>query len=179
MSATKQYYNYIVINFDFLIDKVNLDVINYYFDNGIPLTKINRDFKKIFVHCLIKDLCAKCLVLESASNKILFCNPNLVSPKSDLFDSVSYESYIEFLECILKELKDLLPVAIYYSIDIHFDEISEKVLTNDLRFNFDFVHAKTRSSKSLKRLNEYADKMGLNFLKKDFLNYPKFHKLFI
>lgn len=179
MSAIKQYYSYTVINFDTLIDKVNVDVVNYYFDNGIPLTKINRDFKKIFVHCLIKDLCAKCLVLESAANKILFCNPYLVSPRSELFDSVSYESYILFLQGVLKELRDLIPVAIYFSIEKHFCDISEKELTNDLRYEFDFAHAKTRSSKSLKRLSEYADQMGLNFLRKDYLKYPKFHKLFI
>lgn len=177
--STKHYYNYIVISFSDLIEKINVDVINYYFDNGIELVKINKDFKKIFVHFLIKNLCSQCLVVKGTSDKILFCDPNFISSKSEIFESIEYAQYIDFLKNVLKEIEGLIPITIYYSIDVKFDEVSEKAFVNDLKFNFDYVHSKGREKKSLRKLSQYAEHLGLNFIHKDYLNQLSLHKIFI
>lgn len=178
-SAVKQYYNYVVINFDTLINKVVVEVVNYYHDNSIPLVKINKDFKKIFVHFLIRDLCSKCLSLKQNPEKILFCNPDLITNKLELFNYIDYAQCIDFLYTILKEIECVLPITIYYSVDIHFDEITERNITNDLKYNFDYVVAKNAGTKSLRKLSLYAEQLGLNFLHKDFLTKFPLRKIFI
>ncbi len=179
MSATKQYYNYTVIDFERLIEKVNVDVINYYFDNQIPLIKINRDFKRVFVHFLIKSLCEKCLVVRGGNDKVLFCNPNLVSPKSEIFDTLNYETYINFIEGILREVDGLIPVTIYHSADLNYTDISERSNSNDLKYNLDYLHSKSYGRKSFRKLSQYAEQLGLNFLHKDYLTQLNLRKIFI
>jgi hypothetical protein len=179
MSATKQYYNYTIIDAERLIEKVNVDVINYYFENGIPLVKINRDFKKVFVHFLIKGLCERCLNQKSGPEKILFCNPNLISSTSEIFDTLDYSTYIKFVEGVLKEIEGLIPVAVYNSADMEYADISEKASTNDLKYNFDYIYAKSQGKKSLRKLSQYAEDLGLNFIHRDYLTQLSLRKIFI
>jgi len=179
MHGIKQYYNYTVISAEHLINKVNVDVINYYFENEITLTKINRDFKKVFVHFLIKALCDKCLHLNVLNEKILFCNKSIISIKSEIFDTIDYKMYNTFVEGILKEVQTLIPISVYFSDDITFQDISESSKMNDLKFNFDYIYNQNNSHRSLHKLSQYAEHLGLNFLKRDYLTQPKLHKVFI
>jgi len=179
MRSIKQYHNYIVINFDDLVHRVNVDVINYYSDNNLQINKVNKDFKKIFVHFFIKELCTLCLRITNINGKILFCNPEFISNKDEMFEYVDYIQYINLVKGILTEIADILPVAIYHSTDIRFEDIYEKDSSNDLKFNFDYVYSKHYNNKSLRKLNQYAEKLGLNFLRKDLLNQINLHKIFI
>lgn len=176
---TKQYYNYTVVDFDPLINRTIVDVVNYYTDNGMPLKKITRDFKKVFVHHFIKNICAYCLDFKVASDRILFCNPQLISKRSEIFDYLEYVDFVQFLKRILKELDGLIPLSIYQSVDITFEEINERMSTNDLKFAFDLVHSNSHGSKSYRKISEYAESLGLNFLAKDYLNLIPNRKIFI
>lgn len=175
---TKQYYNYTVVNFEPVIGKTNLEVVSYYFDNGLTLRKVNRDFKKIFTHFFVKNICTTCLNVKGVSEKILFVNPKLVSPKSEIFDYVDYDEYTIFVQRILKELDGLIPMAIYHSVDLSFDDV-KYMETNDLKYNFDLIHSHSHGRKSIRKLTEYAEALGLNFLHKDYLNQPTLHRIFI
>lgn len=175
---TKQYYNYTVVSFDSLIKKINVDVINHYFDNGLELVKINRDFKKIFVHYCIKNFCTDFQELKGVTDKIVFCNPKIISPKSEMFDIIDYKDYVKFLKRILKDLDSVLPFTLYFSEVVEFDNI-DQLDTNDLKFTFDYIHSTSGTNKSIHKLTKYVQGLGLNYLSKDYLSRPNLHKVFI
>jgi len=172
-----QYYNYTVINFDELIESTNLGIINYYSDNNIPLKKITTDFKKIFVHFFIKQLFSSCLSNNKLFDRILFCNPYFVSENLEIFEYIKYDDYVSFVKRILNEIEDIIPVAVYYSSELLYNEISSKTL-NDLKFSFDFISSK-KNNKSIHKLSQYAQTLELNFLYKDYLKRLDFRKIFI
>lgn len=176
---TKQYYNYTVVEFDPLINRTIVDVVNYYTDNGMELKKITRDFKRIFVHHLINNICEFCMASKVATDKILFCNPQLITKRSEIFDYLEYVDFVLFLKRVLKELDGLIPLSIFQSVDITFDEISERMTTNDLKFAFDIVHSNSHGSKSYRKISEYSETLGLTFLRNNFLTQVPLRKIFI
>ena len=179
ITDTKQYFNYTIIDFEQLIERIDVSVINYYFENNIELKKIDKDFKKIFINFFIKHLCDKCLEIKNSNKKILFCNPNIVTPKSEIFDYIDYQQFIVFINSILKEIESILPILVYVSNDITYTNVQENSTLNDIKFNFDFLYGKKDETKSLRKLMKYAESLGLNFLHKSFLNQQKIHKIFI
>jgi len=178
MRSIKQYYNYSVIGFSSLIAKTNLDVINYYHDNNNQLSKINRDFKKIFVHFFVQNLCSECLNAKSGNTKILFCNPGLLDGTEEIFEYVNKDEYIEFVRNILEEINDVFPITVFESITLKYEDISETDKSNELRFLLDVVHARNKK-KSIQKLMKYADGLGLNLIRKDYLESLNLRKIFI
>lgn len=177
MRGIKQYYNYSIISFDELISRTNLKVVNYYFENEIKIEKINRDFKKLYVHYLIKELCSICMETKSGMERVLFCNPNFVSVKSELFDTLDYQEFCTFLRSMLKELGSVLPITIFESVDINYADVSD-LKTNGLRMVLD-VLCTHQKKKSIQKLTQYAEQLGLNLVFNDFNSGYKLHKIFI
>lgn len=171
---TEIYQNFHVIDLESLLQIVNIDVINYYFDFNLNL-EINKDFKKIFIYFFLKRLCNKCLSLKQSSKHILFCNPILIY-NSEIFERINLIDYNIFVKKILNELIDIIPIKIYYSKILSYNDLTHNSYFNQLLFDFNNIII---TKKSFKKFAQYIKFLGLNSFYKDFLTFISFNKLFI
>jgi hypothetical protein len=177
-SSTTTYYDYSVINFASILNRTNVDVINYFDDYGVQLRN-GKDFKKIFLHFCIKRICDECLAIKGPGKKILFCNPEFVDKRSEIFESIDYNEYIKFISGTLDELSKFLPVDVFMSSDVKFEDIQSRTVDNNLKYDFDMITTSSSKRKSIKHLVEYANELGLKLIGKDFSSRPQLHKIYI
>lgn len=180
MSNSKQYYKYSVLNTENILTNTNEDIVHFYFSRDLPLQKIDKDFKRVLVHYLLSNICAECTNANvmKCRDRILFCNPNIARDSDELFVYINYDEYICFTEKVLSEIEKVLPLSLYISCDILYNDIDESNKRNDIKYAFDVVSNRKRS-KSIRYLFEYAKTLGLNSFCSDQLNNSNIRLLYI
>ena len=176
-------YNFQLINFNFIMRKVEVDIINDLHKYHLLKERITTNAKQFFYHHIIFGICEYLLANKTNEKSIIYFNNTQLEPLM-LLKYFKEEDLKRLLDQILCKVKKLLPIKVYRS-NISFEFLDHLLVKNEgrgievisgIRSYLDSVNIERYTFAKVKT---FTKRNNLIFLNKEYFNQLKTKQLLI
>ena len=176
-------YNFRLINFNFIMRKVEVDIINDLYKYSLLKERITTNAKQFFYHHIIFGICEYLLNEKINEKSIIYFNNTQLEPLL-LLKYFKEEDLKNLIDQILFRVKKLLPIKIYLS-NISFEFLEHLLVKNEgrgvevinnIRSYLDSVNIERYTFAKVKT---FTKRNNLIFLNKEYFNQLKTKQLLI